>query len=74
MSNPSPFPPIISPDTVAETDEEIMREIIHAVSCLNEEDCNRVVMLQKYHESLYLYGFGVPQYRHPGTPVQQWKH
>lgn len=57
-------------DEVAETDEATLLEILHSISHLNDADCDRVVSLQKYHETLYLFGLGVPRYQFvKGRPI-----
>ncbi len=60
MQKPLPQP---LHDTVVEPDEAIFREILNSISHLSEQDCERIVALQKYHEWMYLYGSGIPKYQ-----------
>lgn len=59
------------PDTIVEPDAETFAAILKALEPFSEEDCDRIVTLQKYHETLYLFGQGIPRYRFVrGNPPQ----
>lgn len=50
-------------DTPVEPDEATLEEILWSISHLSDEDCERIVSLQKYHEMMYQLGTGIPRYQ-----------
>jgi hypothetical protein len=65
-----PFP-LPNDDEIVEGSEATLEMILYSISHLSDEDCQKIVTLQKYHESLYMFGMGLPRYQFVRRPLPQ---